>query len=205
MSSSVMPPSTAVLTAATHSSRVVAPQSWPTPPPPSVSALTGQSRPSLRVCMKVLERVGSYEDGLPSSSALQWRVEGWGDRGGTTSVSPHEGAPRRLAPKAPVANFDHPPPAWRSLAVDQPRRPLRLLRFCLGRSASLRARMASRVWVQLGSRASVSQSPARPWRPPTPAVGATKVSGSLAIMTSHCATNLRWFKSRDLPIAVGKN
>ena len=24
-------------------------------------------------------------------------------------------------------------------------------------------------------------------------------------MTSHCATNLRWFTSRDLPIAVGKN
>src|SRR5262249_56938876 len=101
MSSSVMPPSTAVLTAATHSSRVVAPQSWPTPPPPSVSALTGQSRPSLRVCMKVLERVGSYEDGLPSSSALQWRVEGWGDRGGGTPGSPPSGGPPPLAATHP--------------------------------------------------------------------------------------------------------
>src|SRR6185295_18069208 len=56
MSSSVMPQSTAVRTVAMHSLRVVGPQSWPTPPPPRVSALTGQRRPSMRVSMGTLSR-----------------------------------------------------------------------------------------------------------------------------------------------------
>lgn len=43
----VIPPSTADRTVAIASSRVVAPQTCPIPPPPSVRGLTGQSDPNI--------------------------------------------------------------------------------------------------------------------------------------------------------------
>jgi hypothetical protein len=62
----VDPGSIASHNVATASSRDVVPHGWPSPPPPSVSELTGHSSPSRLICT-----AGASREGLAALSDLQ--------------------------------------------------------------------------------------------------------------------------------------